>query len=356
MVYFMPALFIVVTPFLSGRLLNILFLAFLVYYVTVISGFRQHSDVDYIGYVNIFSEVPVVADFTLSAVKNIYGEVGFLFLNSLVKSLGGDFYIVTFTAALISIFGKAYFASKLCKNSAFLLSAYLCFHFITTEFIELRWSIASTFCIISMYFYYFKNSFNLGFVFFALAVLFHYFSLVVIIIFLVSKFPTRFLIAVAVASFVISFFYSGRFTGLGVETPYDQFYLMRRLFRYLNDPESKIGYFSFLRLGGYIFLILVALYIKPSGAYLSYGLIKLALSCLTVSIVFTIVPILYYRSMIFTDLICLAVLLLLVSSFSPALRLCGLMTLSIPLMFWCYFDYVNTSSSGKILPYTSWII
>ncbi|EPQ6906580.1 EpsG family protein [Citrobacter freundii] len=71
-------------------------------FLIFIAGLRI-NDSDYVAYNNIFLETPELFDFTLSSIKNIHGELGYLFISSLVKTLGGGFLLFIFIVSFISV-------------------------------------------------------------------------------------------------------------------------------------------------------------------------------------------------------------------------------------------------------------
>lgn len=58
----------------------------LVVLMILMSGLRV-NDSDYLEYNKMYNEVPSLYNFTLSAIKDIHGEIGYLFLSSFLKHL-----------------------------------------------------------------------------------------------------------------------------------------------------------------------------------------------------------------------------------------------------------------------------
>ena len=83
--------------------------------------------------------------------NQLYGEPGYLILNSLVKTLGGSFVLVSALCTATSISLKLFFFRKFCQFAALSLSLYLCIHFLTIEFIQIRWAVASSFLLLAFY-------------------------------------------------------------------------------------------------------------------------------------------------------------------------------------------------------------
>ncbi|EEH7191103.1 EpsG family protein, partial [Salmonella enterica] len=57
----------------------------LVVLMILMSGLRV-NDSDYLEYNKMYNEVPSLYNFTLSAIKDIHGEIGYLFLSSFFKT------------------------------------------------------------------------------------------------------------------------------------------------------------------------------------------------------------------------------------------------------------------------------
>lgn len=147
------------------------FLIFILYFV--LQGNTQAQD--YFNYTNIYNSVPNLFSFDPSNTGRIWGqtkEIGFLYWNSLFKTMNISselFYIIT---ALVIISIKAYGYSRISKAPVLLLLFYFSYDF----FIDLnilRQGLASAFILVSYVFLARNNNFKIWFVFIILASTIH---------------------------------------------------------------------------------------------------------------------------------------------------------------------------------------
>ena len=75
--------------------INAYLMFFLVVLMVLISGLRM-NDSDYIEYKKMYNEVPILCDFSLASIRDIHGEVGYLFLSSIFKTLCLPFQLFLF--------------------------------------------------------------------------------------------------------------------------------------------------------------------------------------------------------------------------------------------------------------------
>ncbi|HAG7655329.1 TPA: O75 family O-antigen polymerase, partial [Escherichia coli] len=75
--------------------INAYLMFFLVVLMVLISGLRM-NDSDYIEYRKMYNEVPILCDFSLASIRDIHGEVGYLFLSSIFKTLCLPFQLFLF--------------------------------------------------------------------------------------------------------------------------------------------------------------------------------------------------------------------------------------------------------------------
>ncbi|EJT5293004.1 EpsG family protein, partial [Salmonella enterica] len=74
----------------------------LVVLMILMSGLRV-NDSDYLEYNKMYNEVPSLYNFTLSAIKDIHGEIGYLFLSSFFKTFDLPFQFFLFFIASLSL-------------------------------------------------------------------------------------------------------------------------------------------------------------------------------------------------------------------------------------------------------------
>ena len=316
MIYSFPIFLLIISNWLSfakSRLTQLVFIIIFMPFVIFIAGFRYYSDTDYIPYVEIFNSLPVLYDFTMEVAKETYGEIGFLLLNSLIKTLEMPFFVVTVLAAFFSISAKAYFSFKYSSSAFIVLALYFCLHFITTEFSELRWSIATGFILLG-YNSFLKKNITTAIVFFVAAVSFHYSAMIAVFVLLgLMVASNRFWLCVFFASLVVAIIFKSYpfqvYLDLGVDL-----YVLERLQRYLNDPSSNVGFFSILKVSLYpLAYCVLGRFISKSGPdvamHFSHELLeRLSLIYISTALVFSFVPIFFLRLAPLVDYLSILVL------------------------------------------------
>ncbi|ASI89246.1 EpsG family protein [Vibrio mediterranei] len=132
--------------------LVILFLALAV-------GLRGQVDADYLNYLDMYHRAPMF-DLGLSFddYSHIHGDILYLYVNSIFKSLNLDFSSLLLVVALVSLFLKYSIASKYVRNVNLSMALYLSFAYFLVEFIQIRWGLAISFSAASIY-YLSKNKY-----------------------------------------------------------------------------------------------------------------------------------------------------------------------------------------------------
>lgn len=142
-------------------------------------GLRGNVDADYLNYLSMYEKVPTFSDgITLDAYSDIHGEVLYLFLNTLFKSLGLDFSALLIAVVTCSIFLKIYVISKYVININLVLALYFSFAYFLVEFIQIRWGLAISFTILSILFLE-KSKYALSILFCIIAGLIQSLSLII---------------------------------------------------------------------------------------------------------------------------------------------------------------------------------
>lgn len=356
MVFYLPIFFVYFSSIAPTRkyyqfLVSIL----MILLVFIICGTRYYSDIDYEPYIDLFNETPSLDRISFGDITRLYGEPGYLFLSSFVKYLGLGFVSLTLLFSLVSISLKILVSSKLVKNYIFLTSLYLCLHYVTVEFIELRWALASSIIILSIYFFM-QSRYKLTFMLIMMATFFHYFSLVFFAIYLLrlSFFNTRFICFIFVSSFLLAILF--KVSSFSFSYAVDsEIYIIRRLFRYLNDPQSSVGIFSFLRIALYFafYYIFNILYDVRCGV--KNKLANVFIFLLSCSLLLSFVPLLYFRSMVVADFFALAFMISCLYKLKYHYRVASIFLISLLFCTWNFIDVQNYSAAGYIFEYRSWL-
>lgn len=319
--YLFPLYFLCISVVLSlivDKKANFVFLVIFMPFVIFFAGFRFHSDTDYLAYINIFNSLPKLERVSFDVFINTYGEPGYLLMNIIIKTVGLPFFFVTLIASFISLGAKAYFAMKFSHSAFLVISLYLCMHFVTTEFSELRWSIATGLLILAIHYRYLDKIFK-GFILFLLSVFFHYSSILVILIVMLAKYfnKSRVLILFSL-SFLLALAFKFFPASINLQFESDIF-ILARLQRYVNNIDSNVGFISLSKSLFYIILIMTASFIKHRSikAYFSnkaddFEIVFFLL--ISVSLCLSFVPIFFLRLAPLVDFFAIIVIFNLVDS------------------------------------------
>ena len=123
----------------------------------LISGTRYKlGGTDYFIYEKMFDVVPTLGDFNFDTVHGIYGtfgaEKGYLYLNSIVKSLGFNFYGFTLLHSMFFYFSLYKGLKKYTNNFNLLIIVFLYKMFFYNTFISLRQSITIGIFFLAMHY------------------------------------------------------------------------------------------------------------------------------------------------------------------------------------------------------------
>ena len=84
--------------------------------LVMLAGFRYRLGNDTINYMKWYESLYTLSNFKLDLSDY---EIGFTFLSSLIKTLGGDFYVLQFVTAFIINFSILSYFKKYCRNYTF---------------------------------------------------------------------------------------------------------------------------------------------------------------------------------------------------------------------------------------------
>ena len=93
---------------------------------------------DFLEYVDMFNETPFLNEFRLTNIKNIHGEVGFLFLISIIKTIGLGERFLFWVVGFLSVGLTLYYYIK--KSPYFIISLLIYFShtFLLRDMIQIR--------------------------------------------------------------------------------------------------------------------------------------------------------------------------------------------------------------------------
>ena len=276
--------------------------------VMMIAGFRWMCDADFSGYKDLYADTPPINMFDFETMQHMYGEPGYLYITSIFKAIGAEFYVISFLCAVISISIKSFVALKLSRQSSLVISLYFCIHFITIEFIQIRWALATSLLIFAFYFQQ-KKFFKEALLCYVSAVSVHYLSLLYIIIAIMmelkqGKYYWSVLCGMLVLGLSIKLGILNFITLLNTET-----YILNKALGNLAVPASTLGLFSYLKLFYYVVIYIFINFVDPHSQYENVDSDKywfrLSVSCLALTLSISFAPILHHRSVVITDFFCL---------------------------------------------------
>lgn len=330
--------------------------AYMLFILVMVVGTRWFVAADFDGYFGIYNEIPLLVDFNFESTKQIYGEIGYLFIGSIFRSLDAHFTVFVFFTSLVSLIVKYFVISKF-PYGFLAFSIYLLIAFISVELIEVRWSVSISFILLAYYFGLLLRQNSLATLFFLCSLAFHYYSILFIILYFVILFVKYTKVYYVLFSFSVVWAVYIYIFGFNFSFNADsELYVMERFFRYINDPDSKVGFFSILKaIYIMIFYHFVRWLSKSKGLHLlEQKLVSIFLLVYSVSLILSFVPVFYFRASIVADVFGLILVFTAVGHvrlYSDRITL--LVAFSIPFLLWFLVDISNSFSADRIFSYSS---
>jgi hypothetical protein len=361
-VYFAPLLFLLwalIAQIRSSTRLDRTVLSACVIAIILIAGLRRYSDADYELYVEMYDDNPVLSDFNQESIAPLYGEAGYLFLSAIFKTMGSEFVLLAFACALSSLFLKSTVFRKLSGHASLAMCLYLCLHFITIEFIQMRWAVATALLSLGFCFQYLQK-YKTAVLSFALAPAFSYFSVLFWIVALVVtlKGYKRFYL-LFVLSLLGALFLKIDFLG-GFLISDSDIYALTRLTRYASDPDSHVGLISYAKVVMYPAIYALCVWYRPSYPWktdrLNLFLFKLSFVSLSVTLLVSFIPMLHFRATVIADFFSIIWIL---NAMDRALgreaRAVSFAVLGALFAAWYLIDLSNVIHAGYLNAYHSWL-
>lgn len=356
--FYFPLLFWFITAirlFFNSLHVKVMYVFSLLLLVLLV-GTRWFVAADFEGYYDIYEQVPFLVEFSVDSTKHIYGEIGYLFIISIFKTFGLHFSFFILVLSVLSIYLKYFFLSRFALGF-FAFSIYLLVSFISVELIEVRWSISISFILLAYYYGFLYNKKLLSSLFFICSLLFHYYSILFIFIFLFLKFfknNTIYYIIFCV-SFLFAFYIY--LNGFSIHATADsELYVIQRFFRYLSDPDSKVGLFSILKVLYFLsFYYFVTLLCRGVEAEDSEEKALLAfLMIYSIALLLSFVPVFYFRASAVADLFGLLMVFIAMSRLrSYASKIVLPVVFSFPFILWFMIDVSNSFVSSRIFDFST---
>jgi hypothetical protein len=211
MYIFINSLFIVLNIifiyYKQNKLLKEILFIIILYILVILSGLR-YGYVDYFSYINIYNLTPEISDFfNTELLGNIHSEYGYLFINSIFKTLNLNY---TFLFVFISTLTLSLSIGSIKKYSPyFMLSILLYFahHFVHRDMILIRTGLASAIILFS-YRYIISKKYKTFILCILLASLIHKGALMVFLAFLMYLigFKRKILFIILIISIFIAYY------------------------------------------------------------------------------------------------------------------------------------------------------
>lgn len=119
--------------------------------IGLFGGLRYETGQDWDAYTDYFQDVDLSYDIVESYFSNLLNlrfEIGYFFLNYIVKYLGFDYWFLFLFSALFCSFALYAFTSKLEGNKFYILIVYISYSFLLLQFAQVRQAISLSFFLL----------------------------------------------------------------------------------------------------------------------------------------------------------------------------------------------------------------
>lgn len=323
----------------------------------IISAFRWMSDIDHVDYLEMYAETPVLANFNPESIRDLHGEPGYLLLTAIFKTLGLSFPMLSMVCAVFAITAKAWVASRFSRGASLALCLYLCVHFVTIEFIQIRWAVASAFIVLAFYMQ-FKRSLFTAASFFLLAITFHYFAAIFALVMMVLEIKKQSLFYIMIVAILLFGIFISRADGSIELAIASDVYVVKRTIRYLIDPLSNVGILSYLRLAMVPLAFFFCTRIHPSLFLDSTTLFLKRITFLSISFafLFSFVPLMHFRAVVIADFFSFLLLCRMIDVKMPKFTMASILIIfSVLYLVWFVADIGNYVSADRLYEYRTWL-
>jgi hypothetical protein len=322
-----------------------------------ISGLRWASDVDHLEYAAMFAETPELINFNQESISDLHGEPGYLLVSAILKSLGIDFVVLSVACAVFAIGAKAWVARRFSPNASLALCLYLCIHFITIEFIQIRWAVASAIIALAIYHQFNRRLFAAA-ALLALATTFHYFAALFVLVCLLAEVrrASYFYALVALTSLV------GMLLAMGgtvmPEASESNLYVVKRIFRYLIDPLSDVGMLSYAKLAMFplTYALLAKCFPSVTKVPVTDFLRRITFASIAATLLLSFVPLMHFRAVVLADFFGLLLMVRMLDGRIGQLARFGILAIfSVLYAVWYVLDIGNYIAADRLYEYRSWL-
>ncbi len=322
-----------------------------------ISGLRWASDVDHLDYADMFAETPLLANFNQESISDLHGEPGYLLVSSILKSLGVDFVVLSVACAVFAIGAKAWVARRFSPSASLALCLYLCIHFVTIEFIQIRWAVASAIIALAIYHQFNRRLFAAA-ALLALATTFHYFSALFVLVCLMAEVrKASFFYALVVLTSLSGVLLATGGTILP-EAAESNLYVVKRTLRYLTDPLSDVGLLSYAKLAMFplTYALLSKYFPSVTKVPVTDFLRRITFASIAATLLLSFVPLMHFRAVVLADFFGLLLIMrMLDGRVGQLARYVILVIFSVLYAVWYVLDVGNYISADRLYEYRSWL-
>src|SRR5882762_2430282 len=362
LVYFAPLLLLawaLIAQIRRNKKADMRALAVCTFAIILIAGTRWYSDADYEPYAGMYDDNPVLSEFNQESITPLFGEAGYLFLSAIFKTLGSKFFLLAFACSVCSLLLKSTVVRKLSGQASLAMCLYLCLDFITIEFIQMRWAVATGLICLGFCFQYLQKH-KAAVLCFALAPVFSYFSVLFWIVALLvmlrgyKRFYLLFIVSL-LGALLLNIEYLQVFL-----ISDSDFYVLTRLTRYASEPDSHIGLFSMAKLVMYPAIYALCVMHRPSFPWKTDGLnlflFKLSFVSLSLTLLVTFLPILHARATVIADFFSIIwILNAMENTLDWEARMVSVAFLASLFAAWYSVDLLTNVRSGYLSEYHTWL-
>ena len=183
-------IFIFMYKDLSKSLNNLILFCFFLY-IALLGGLRYQVGMDWIEYTEYFEAIDVNKGISEAYANQSYRlrfEVGYFYLNYIIKFLGGNINVVFVLSSLFVGISSFSLISLFRTNNYYVYCYYLTSNLVYMHFSTVRQSIALGFVLIGIRFFFQRKSIWLSYLFFVFGLLFQISSVMYLLIFMLCVF------------------------------------------------------------------------------------------------------------------------------------------------------------------------
>lgn len=203
------------------------------YFVAVLLIFvssLRYEGVDYYGYMAIYNDINPLLELTFNNIQDTHGELGFLIINSIIKTFNGGFELVLFIISLLCVY---LLVKNSCKYTLLPLLTILLYYnrfFIDRNLAQIRAAVA---CMIVIYAleYVKKRNWTRFIITLMCAIMFHKISIIGVFMYFMDKIRIRGYVFIVIV--IVSFF-------IGMWIPID------------NSVQLLVAYIGDFKFSGYL--------------------------------------------------------------------------------------------------------